>query len=466
MGKTEDDILYTILVVDDEQPVRESLEMILEDHYCVFMAKTGEQAMRRLKKQDVDLVILDVSMPGMGGMETLSRIMGLNRARPEVVMLSATDSARLGIKAVKEGAFDYITKPFDSNDIIEVIRKAMAKRALEQEVHYLRSEMEKLGGFGNIIGKSPQMREVFRLVEKVSQTGSNVLIAGASGTGKELVARAIHSQGARKGGPFIPVNCAAIPQELLESEFFGHEKGSFTGAHERSIGKFELANRGILFLDEISTLRMELQAKLLRVLQEREFNRVGGAKLIRVDVQIIAATNMDLKNMVASGTFREDLFYRLNVLPITLPPLKDRPGDIPLLVNHFLKDISYRVNRKAPKVTPEALKLLEAYSWPGNARELENVLERMVALSSGEGSIGIEDLPVEIATTEFSSNTQTGSSDSLLEARDRYEKMYVLSALRKTGWNQSEAARLLRIHRNTLLKKMAAFQLSARKEQQ
>ncbi|HDL53355.1 MAG TPA: sigma-54-dependent Fis family transcriptional regulator, partial [Proteobacteria bacterium] len=315
-------------------------------------------------------------------------------------------------------------------------------------------------------GKSPQMREVFRLVEKVSQTGSNVLIAGASGTGKELVARAIHSQGARKGGPFIPVNCAAIPQELLESEFFGHEKGSFTGAHERSIGKFELANRGILFLDEISTLRMELQAKLLRVLQEREFNRVGGAKLIRVDVQIIAATNMDLKNMVASGTFREDLFYRLNVLPITLPPLKDRPGDIPLLVNHFLKDISYRVNRKAPKVTPEALKLLEAYSWPGNARELENVLERMVALSSGEGSIGIEDLPVEIATTEFSSNTQTGSSDSLLEARDRYEKMYVLSALRKTGWNQSEAARLLRIHRNTLLKKMAAFQLSARKEQQ
>ncbi|NOY86768.1 MAG: sigma-54-dependent Fis family transcriptional regulator [Deltaproteobacteria bacterium] len=459
-------MLHTILVVDDEQPVCESLEMILEDHYYVLVAKTGEQAMRILKKQAVDLVILDVSMPGMGGMETLHRIMELSKSRPEVVMLSATDSARLGVQAVKEGAFDYITKPFDSNDLLEVIRKAMAKRALEQEVHYLRSEMEKLGGFGNIIGKSPQMREVFRLVEKVSQTGSNVLIAGASGTGKELVARAIHSRGARRGEPFIPVNCAAIPQELLESEFFGHEKGSFTGAHERNIGKFELANKGILFLDEISTLRMELQAKLLRVLQEREFNRVGGPKLIRVDVQIIAATNMDLKNMVAHGAFREDLFYRLNVLPITLPPLKDRPGDIPLLVNHFLKDISYRVNRKIPKVTPEALKLLEAYSWPGNARELENVLERMVALSSGDGPIGIEDLPVEIATTEFSSNAQAGFSDSLLEARDRYEKMYVLSALRKTGWNQSEAARILRIHRNTLLKKMAAFQLSSQKEQQ
>ena len=455
-----------ILVVDDEQPVRESMEMILEDHYFVFMAETGEQALRVLKKRAVDLVVLDVSMPGMGGMETLNRIMELSRARPEVVMLSATDSARLGVQAVKEGAFDYITKPFDSQDLLEVIRKALEKRALEREVHYLRSEMEKLGGFGNIIGKSPQMREVFRLVGKVSNTGSNVLIAGESGTGKELVARAIHSRGDRKGEPFIPVNCAAIPQELLESEFFGHEKGSFTGAHERSIGKFELANRGILFLDEISTLRMDLQAKLLRVLQEREFNRGGGSQLIHVDVQVIAATNMDLKTMVTDGSFREDLFYRLNVLPINLPPLRNRPGDIPLLVNHFLQEISYRVNRKIPKVTSEALKLLETYSWPGNARELENVLERMVALSSGDGPLGIEDLPVEIVTAEISSYAHPEHADSLLEARDRYEKMYLLSALRKTGWNQSEAARLLRIHRNTLLKKMSAFKLSPEKGRQ
>ncbi len=455
--------LHTILLVDDEEPVRASLELLLEDRYHILQAHTGEKALKIIRKNPIDLVILDVTMPGMGGITTLEKIAKLTNA-PEVVMLSASDTARLGAQSVKMGAFDYIAKPFDSDDLLEVIRRALEKKRLERELHYLRSEVEKLGGFGNIVGKSPLMKQVFRIVQKISRTGSNVLIAGESGTGKELIARAIHSRGVRCDGPFIPVNCAAIPQELLESEFFGHEKGSFTGAYERKIGKFELAHRGILFLDEISTLRLELQAKLLRVLQEGEFMRVGGSHSIHVDVQIIAATNQNLKQMVTENTFREDLFYRLNVLPVTLPPLRERTSDIPMLVEHFLKDIGYRLNRKTAGVTPEVMKLLESYHWPGNIRELENLLERMVAFSSDGFSIGIENLPVEVIMPKDSTSQSRLPMDSLPEARERFEKIYIISALRKTGWNQSETARILGVHRNTLLKKIATYGIPPEEE--
>ncbi|MCJ7500912.1 sigma-54 dependent transcriptional regulator, partial [bacterium] len=298
----------TVLVVDDEAPVRESLETLLEDLFVVLQAENGEMAMKSLGESEVDLIVLDVMMPGMGGMATLDSIMKLADP-PEVIMLSASDSARLGVQSIKNGAFDYIAKPFDSTELLKVVEKALEKRRLQREVNYLRSEVVKLSGFSNVIGNSRGMQEVFRIVQQICKTDSNVLITGESGTGKELIARIIHSKGQRSSGSFVSVNCAAIPQELLESEFFGHERGSFTGAHERRIGKFELAKDGIMFLDEISTLRQDLQAKLLRVLQEREFTRVGGSQSIRVNAQIISATNQDLRELISERKFREDLYY-------------------------------------------------------------------------------------------------------------------------------------------------------------
>jgi DNA-binding NtrC family response regulator len=453
----------TVLVVDDEASVRTSLETLMEEHFIVLTAETGEKALRRLREKNVDLIILDVNMPGITGMATLDRVMDLDDP-PEVIMLSASDSARLGVQAVRNGAFDYIPKPFDSDEIMEVIRKALEKKRLRREIKYLRSEVVKLGGFSNIVGRSRAMKEVLRIVERVCHTDSNVLITGESGTGKEVIARAIHTKGHKRDGPFIPVNCAAIPQELLESEFFGHEKGSFTGAHERRMGKFEVAHKGIMFLDEISTLKPDLQAKLLRVLQEGEFSRVGSTQTIRANVQVISASNQDLRELIKAGSFREDLYYRLNVLPVHLPPLRDRKGDIPLLVNYFLERIAYRLNRNIADITPEAMELFEGYPWPGNIRELENLLERLIAFSSNHRPIGIQDLPNEIVFPEIDNNDAIkAGSKGLIEARDRFEKMYILSTLRRAGWNQSEAARVLGIHRNTLIKKMAILGLHPRK---
>jgi len=454
----------TILVVDDEEPVLESLEMLLEKDFRVLKAENGEKAISLLRENDVQVAVLDVMMPGMGGMAALNCIMALPD-HPEVIMLSAADSARMGAQAVKNGAFDYIAKPFNTEEFLEVARKALEKKRMRKEIDFLRSEVFKLSGFGNIVGRSKPMQKVLKVIGQVCQTDSNILITGESGTGKELVARTIHSKGPRGKGPFISVNCAAIPRELLESEFFGHEKGSFTGAHERRMGKFELAHGGILFLDELSTLHIELQAKLLRVLQEREFTRVGGQRNIVVDVQIISATNQDLKSLIRERKFREDLYFRLNVLPLELPPLRERCQDIPILVHFILEKIAQRLNRPLVKMTPEALELLKKYHWPGNIRELENLLERLVAFSSGGGLIDVPDLPTELIfpETEIRPSGSQAPSRGLNSARDQFERMYILSILRKVGWNQTEAAKVLGIHRNTLVRKMSLLGLSGGK---
>ena len=453
----------TILVIDDEEPVLESLEMLLEGSFRVLKADSGEKALRILRENDVQVAILDVMMPGMGGMAALDMIVSMPD-HPEVVMLSASDSARMGAQAIKNGAFDYIAKPFDSEELLEASRKALEKRRLKREVDYLRSEVVKLSGLGDIVGRSKGMQEVLRIVERICRTDSNVLITGESGTGKELIARTIHTRGGRSGGPFVPVNCAAIPRELLESEFFGHERGSFTGANERRMGKFELSNGGILFLDELSTLHLDLQAKLLRVLQECEFTRVGGSRIIRVDVQVISATNQDLKDLIRKGRFREDLYYRLNVLPINLPPLRERRSDIPVLTQFILEKIAHRLNRPVASLTPEAMEQLKTHFWPGNIRELENLLERLVAFSPGSRPIDIQDLPNELLFPETDIHRRVEDTRGLIEARERFERLYILSALRKVDWNQSEAARVLGIHRNTLIKKISSLGLNTRKE--
>jgi len=454
----------TVLVVDDEESVLESLEFLLEKDFRVLKAQSGEKALALIRENNVQVVILDVMMPGMGGMAALNCIMSFPD-HPEVIILSAADSARMGVQAVKNGAFDYIAKPFDTEEFLEVTRKALEKKRMRREIDFLRSEVFKLGGFGNIVGRSKPMEKVLKIISRVCQTDSNILITGESGTGKELVARTIHSRGIRSKGPFISVNCAAIPRELLESEFFGHERGAFTGAHEKRIGKFEFAHGGILFLDELSTLHIDLQAKLLRVLQEKEFTRVGGDRNILADAQVISATNQDLKELIRKGKFREDLYFRLNVLPIELPPLRERPQDIPALVHFILEKITHRLNRPPVEITQDALELLKRYHWPGNIRELENLLERLVAFSSGEGAIDVPDLPNELIFPEVESHIPGSSNPSrgLNHARDQFERMYILSVLRKVGWNQTEAAKVLGVHRNTLIRKLSLLGLGGRK---
>ena len=368
-----------ILVVDDDEGTRESLEAVLEDDYDVVCVQDGKSALARIKNEVIDLVLLDLVMPGMDGIETLKRIKAHDKSM-DVIIVSATDRAREAIASMKTGAYDYITKPFDDETILAIIKRVLEKRALEHEVRYLRSQMAQKTKHTQIISQSKSMKQLFNIIMKVAETSSSVLITGESGTGKELIANAIHEESPRAQKPFLAINCAAIPSELLESELFGYEKGAFTGAHSRSKGKFEFANGGTIFLDEISALKMELQAKLLRFVQEREFTKVGGYRTIKVDVRMLAATNTSLIDMVRDGRFRDDLYFRLNVIPIKVPPLRRRKGDIPLLANYFLDRFNLQLNKKIKTITPDAMSVLEAYPWPGNIRELENLIERMVVI--------------------------------------------------------------------------------------
>lgn len=440
-----------LLIVDDEKTVRETLGLLLREHYDVLMAGNGMDAIGTVRSAPVDMVLMDVNLPDLDGIRTLEKIKEFD-AEIGIVMLSASDSAQQAVSALKKGAYDYITKPFDNDDLVATLKRYADRLNLKSEVAYLKEELQKNIGFSEIISRSPRMKNVFELIEKVSRTSSNVLVTGESGTGKELVARAIQSRSERSNKPFVAVNCGAVPTELMESELFGHEKGSFTGAHARKIGKFEYADGGTVFLDEVSTLPTQLQIKLLRVLQEKTFERVGSNVPIKVDIRVIAAANADLEKEVREARFREDLYYRLKVVPIELPPLRERKEDIPLLIRHFLDKHSRKCNKSVKGITPEAIEALARYSWPGNVRELENLVERLVVLARDGGMITYDDLPTGAFCTDL--YEQPAGARDLKDAVRTFERHYISGVLARNNWNRLAAAREMNVHRNTLLMKI------------
>jgi DNA-binding NtrC family response regulator len=449
----------TVLVVDDEEGVRASIRAILDGSCEVLEAETGADALELLRGREVDLVMLDQRMPGEAGLDVLPRVKAADPSTV-VVLATAVHDLRTAVEALKRGAYDYITKPFDVDDILMLVQRALEKRALERQVLVLRSALtppgvESADGFEGLVGRHPEMVRIYQRITQIATTPTTVLITGESGTGKELVARAIHQRSDRSAHPFVAINVAAIPETLVESELFGHEKGAFTGAHARRLGKFELAHGGTIFLDEIGSLRLDLQTKLLRVLQEREVERLGGTRPVPVDVRVLAATNVNLRQAVRDRLFREDLYYRLNVVPVHVPPLRDRREDIPRLVQHFVRKFSRECHRDVRAVSAGALDALTRYEWPGNVRELENVIQRAVVLVSGP-VIHLDDVPLELAMPETVS-LLARDTRPLREACDEFERQYVQRALERCQWNVSRAARQLGVHRNTVLSKLAAW---------
>ena len=453
----------TVLVVDDEEGVRASVRAILEETCDVLEAGNGAQALEVMKTHEIDLVMLDQRMPGEAGIDVLPRIKAADPSTV-VVIATAVRELRTAVEALKRGAYDYLTKPFDVDDILMLAQRAIDKRALEREVVGLRSALSGspsdgsggAGAFEGMVGRHPEMVRIYQVVTQIATTPTTVLITGESGTGKELVARAIHARSGRRGQPFVAINVAAIPDTLIESELFGHEKGAFTGAHARKLGRFELAHGGTVFLDEIGTLRLDLQAKLLRALQEREIERLGGVRPVSVDVRILAATNVNLRNAVRAREFREDLYYRLNVVPIHVPPLRERREDIPALVEYMIRKLARECNREVRGVSAGALDVLTRYDWPGNVRELENVLHRAVVLARSP-VIHLQDVPLDVAMPETGSRLGEDVGPPLREAMEQFERQYILRVLEGAGWNVSRAARLLGVHRNTILTKLSGW---------
>jgi putative PEP-CTERM system response regulator len=453
MAKGE--VVRRILVVDDEVGTRESLKMILKNDYEIFLAKNAEEAFLQIKEHFPDLILLDIILPDLDGLRVLEKI---KQGEPDavVIMITATKTVKTAVEAMKLGAYDYVTKPFDIDELRLIINRALSTKALKEENRRLWEEIDKSFAFENIIGKSKAMKEVFKVVRQIADSKSTVLILGESGTGKELVSRAIHYHSNRKNCPFITINCAAIPETLIESELFGHEKGAFTNAIEKKLGRFEVAHQGTLFLDEIGELSLTTQAKILRFLEEKEFNRVGGSKTIKVDVRLITATNKDLSQLLRRGEFREDLYYRINVVPIVIPPLRERKEDIPILLNHFIKRFNDENNKNVKGVSKEALELVMRYEWPGNVRELENLIERLIALTSNE-IIQADELPFDLLDTPKTNELRESIFDgkvSFLEAEEEFERGIILDALKKSHYIQSHAAEMLGISRRILKYKM------------
>jgi two-component system nitrogen regulation response regulator NtrX len=453
-----------ILIVDDEEGIRETLSGIFEDEgYEVVTAASGEEALDIIKEHMPYILLLDVWLPGMDGIETMSKVKEIDNDIP-VIVISGHGNIELAIKAIRLGAYDFLEKPLSLEKVLIVTKRALEKKRLETENRALRADLTKKC---TLIGDSQKMAEIKQQIFRASESNSRVLIMGESGTGKELVARLLHDKSSRANEPFVEVNCAAIPQELIESELFGHEKGSFTGATERKSGKFELADKGTLFLDEIGDMTLQTQAKVLRVIETQVFQRVGGSKNIKVDVRIIAATNKNIAEEVRKGNFREDLYFRLNVIPLILPTLRERLEDIPQLTHYLIESFAFENGMRPKKIASDALKLFQNYDWPGNIRELKNIVERLIIM-----------VPSPIVTSEdiealgiFQSSRISGAGPSskgydyfnrktLKDARDAFEKDFIIKKLEENNWNISKTSEAIAIERSNLHKKIKAYDIN------
>lgn len=442
----------TILIVDDEKNTREGLKRgIQHNRYNLLLAEDAKEALEIFSTEKIDLMLTDLKMPGMDGIELMHKVKEIS-PNTLTIVLTAYGSIEAAVSAMKQGAYDFVTKPINLDEIDILIRRALSSRKIEQENVSLRQQLDKRYGFEQIIGNAPQMKQIFEMIKQVAPTKATVLITGESGTGKELIASAIHTHSLRKDAPFIDVHCAALAETLLESELFGHERGAFTGAVQLKPGRFEIADGGTLFLDEISEINLAVQVKLLRVLETQKFQRVGGTKNIKVDIRLIAATNTSLEQKIKEGKFREDLYYRLNVVSIKVPPLRERKEDIPLLFAAFLKEFDKEHKRQIKGVRPDALQKLVDYSWPGNVRELRNLVESIVILTQ-KSEITMDDLPQHI---------KDGVAPTVLKEagniRDA-EKMLIQEALRKTNDNKTRAAQLIGISRRTLHRKLKEYEV-------
>ena len=460
-----------ILVIDDEAAIRDSLRMILEyEGYGFSGAASGQDGIALVQRDRPDLVLLDIKMPGMDGMEVLRKLRALDDGLP-VVMISGHGTTSTAVEAMKSGALDFLDKPLSSERVIVTLQNALKQQELRQENRALKLAMESKY---EIVGESQALRAVLESVKRAAPTNATVMLLGESGVGKELVARTIHRNSPRAGQRFIQVNCAAIPEELIESELFGHEKGSFTGATEKQVGKFEQADRGTIFLDEVADISAKTQAKVLRVLQEQEVERLGSARTIKVDVRVVAATNKNLEEMIQRGEFREDLYFRLNVIPILVPPLRERRSDIPLLVQHFARRMSDEHNMKPKRFDPRAMEALQRYRWRGNIRELRNTVERVLIMTPGD-VVRIEDLPQDVrgdvpvmaqpepATVAAAvssgpqSQTPSVSAGTLREFKDAAERAFLVQKLRENNWNISKTAEVIDTPRSNLYKKLEQY---------
>jgi len=454
----------SILIVDDEKAARYGMKKILQkDNYTVYEAKDGADALQIIKTQHPELIFLDINIPQLDGMKILEMISAIKNP-PLVVIVTAYGSEKIAVEAMKKGAYDYIAKPYEIDELRIIAKNASERLALQEENARLRLEIGRLGGMGEIIGQSEAIKDVFDRIEKVGTTDVTVLIQGESGSGKELVAREIHKRSKRKNEPLIIMNCAAVPETLIESELFGHEKGAFTGATERRLGKFELANKGTIFLDEIGDMSLSTQSKLLRVLQEQKFERLGGAETLTVDVRIISATHRDLEEEIEEGRFREDLYYRIKVVNINIPSLRHRKEDIPLLANRFIQHFSEKHQKRLLSISNEAMKYLVSYNWPGNVRQLKNFIESAVVLANSE-IINTSDLPEELKHPE--NNTVTLKNlDYNLSFRDakkilieNFERDFITKKLEECGGNVSRAAESLDMHRQNLQQKIRELRI-------
>ena len=449
----------SILVVDDEYSVRDSLQhWFRKDGHQVEAVENATEALNRLQDHRYDVVFLDIKMPGMDGMELQERIHQIDPGIA-VIMITAFASVETAVQAMKQGAFDYVTKPIDPDELSHLVRRAAEQQRLRRENAKLRETIDELSSIDTIVGDSPGMQKVFELIKLVAQTDATVLIRGESGTGKELVARAIHTNSQRRYFPIVPVNCGSLPESLLESELFGHEKGAFTGAQFRRKGKLEMASGGTLFLDEIGTISLKMQVDLLRVLETKEFNRLGGSRPVKVDFRVVCATNEDLKEAVKSGRFREDFYYRLNVFSLEIPPLRERRSDIPQLARHFVERFAAQMDKRIGELSPTAMDRLLAYDWPGNVRELANAIERAMVVGKPPRILP-QDLPF-LAAPEAPDGGVGGTDEPLADM----EKRHIAAVLERNGWNIKRAAEKLKIDRATLYNKITKYGLRGERDE-